>query len=178
MNTNLLALTYAQLLILELGCQGVDRDTATRESYALYYREIFPRWPWSSSVLLQGMNILAQRTYRYGCLAATATHNAAKLRAWRDRLANQPGHGIDLDQLDRVLWLLETVRRVGEGQPVLEAARAAHDAHLHKPRQRRRPVEPAWLLPEVQAALDWTWHLLDPTSPRPKGGDAAWQPEQ
>jgi hypothetical protein len=66
----------------------------------------------------------------------------------------------DQDQLGRLGWLEETLRRVAEGGELLTSARGAHDAHLGKPRRKRRPVERDWLAAQIAAALDDAWYAL------------------
>jgi hypothetical protein len=196
--TDVLLLAFAQVSILDAMCHGVDRKTATDMAYGLYYDRLAPeqdrrnRMPESAALMAMAAEVkmadaAARRlivdavqamddarpplTWRYDCLANSASVGATMLRVPPFR----PGTGSALDaaEVDRIGWLLETVRRVAEGQPYLEAARAAHDAYLGKPRQKRCPVENAWLAEQVTAALEAIWPALV-ASPRGASLPAAW----
>jgi len=167
--TDVLILVYCQVHILELMCQGMGRDKAAYNAWQLYYGRLLALCPASAAALYRGMEVLTGRNFRYGCLSATSRNLISELR-------QTPPPDLDPAEIARLLWLLEVTRRVSEGQKLLQAARAAHDRHLNKPRQQRRPVQRDWLATEADAALDWLWgsvlsDRVHDDGPRPKGSE-------
>jgi len=183
-----LLLAYSQVAIIEAMSSGMPRNEALDEAWAMYYSELAPEENSAQDAPpIQHLNnemfeaagrgdraeakrlVLAweevrrlSKRYSRNCLARSAAINAALLQTPEEG-------GVELGdvELERVIWLLETVRRVAEGQDHLAAARAAHDASLGKPRQKRKPVENDWLSKEVTSALDAIWTALSRPEPRP-----------
>jgi hypothetical protein len=192
-----LLLAYSQLAIIEAMTQGESRNEAEDDAWALYYMQLAPEESIADDApplkradeemraaalrgdraeawrLMRVFREVASVSKRYSrnCLARSVALNAMLLQEPEEK-------GIEFDsvELERVIWLLEAVRRVAEGQEYLGAARAAHDASLNKPRQKRRPVENDWLAEQVTASLNAIWSALGRPNPRPtwffpKGGD-------
>jgi hypothetical protein len=181
-----LLLAYSQVAILEAMSHGVTRNDAIEDCWMMYFSQLAPeqnlaqdqplltrlseemRAAWGNpekfDPLYHAWDQITSASVRYSrnCLARSAAINATLLRT-------PEAEGIEFDstELERVIWLLETVRRVAEGQNYLEAARAAHDASLNKPRQKRRPVENEWLMEQVTLSLDAVWRALGRTDARP-----------
>jgi hypothetical protein len=146
-NLGVLPLVYCQLHLLELLCKGVGRNQATHAAYRLYARHLIALAPHGAWELFRG-----DLTARYGCLGLSAAATADRLRG---------STALAPEDLGRVRWLLEACRRVAlGGDPVGVAARGAHDAHLGRPRRRRRPVEVAWVAEQVDAAQDAVWSAI------------------
>jgi hypothetical protein len=151
-----LILSYCQLHILELMCQGHSRNQAAELVYRLYGNHLVHMASNRADCrMVDRADLRRDRYLRYWCLAKSAAHNAEELRR-----GGIPRELLSASHLDAACWLLETVRRVASGSELLAAARAAHDGFLHRPRQRRRPVEADWLTEQVTAALEGVWSAV------------------
>ena len=186
-----LLLAYSHASIIEAMTHGMARNEAIDECWSLYFMYLAPEEDTAQDApplrrlseemrdaALRGDIAECQRLmrawrevvsvskrYSRNCLARSAAINATLLQTSN----TEPSEGVEFDsvELERVIWLLEAVRRVAEGQDYLEAARAAYDASLNKPKQKRRPVENDWLREQVTSALDAIWAALGRTEPRP-----------
>jgi hypothetical protein len=175
-----LLLAFSQVAILEGLTSGMARYDAITEAWAMSYRLTPEKDIAQDRPLLVRLHEemreaslrrdfvefdrlnkvwdeITSATIRWSrnCLARSAEINKTLLQT-------PEAEGVEFDsvELQRVVWLLECVRRVSEGQPFLEAARAAYDASLNKPKQKRKPVENDWLAEQVTASLDAIWVAL------------------
>jgi hypothetical protein len=164
-------LGYCHVSALELMGEGAAPTPAARAAYELYFTllraasvRVFPVPPGvvvraDGGVFVRHSSCLADSCTRIHqalvmdweafCTAAAQAGDRSPPAAWM-----HPG------DVDRLCWLEETLRRVGEGGSLLHSARGAHDQALHRPRRKRQPVEAGWLAEQVQTALDHVWYAL------------------
>ncbi len=153
-----LIVAYAQFEMLRLMTEGATRADASAAAFEVF-REL-------------ARTMTGKEFHRPERVAGTPTNclsaSAAGVRdafglPWETftaRYGPRPGASLGGAEITRLIWLLDTVHRVAEGVPLLDAAREAHDASLGRPRRRRKPAEGWWLAVQLDAAQDGIWWAL------------------
>jgi hypothetical protein len=170
-----LALAYSHLHIFEQPA-GLTRRQTEEAGWHLFERVLTPAMAGGArfTPLPPGLAFTDSGGLRMhlanDCLAESVRRTTRALRmSWQEFAAEDrrsvdvtpaPAAWLHARDLAAVLWLEDAVRMFASGSEALQAARSAYDRHLGKPRQRRRPVEQAWLDERVQVTLDRLWYAL------------------
>jgi hypothetical protein len=99
------------------------------------------------------------------CLAITSysLHETLQMD-WDEWCAENPGDNVPVTlpegTLVKLAMLIDCVYRVSNGVEPLVAARQAFDYSLGRPRQRRRPADPEWLIGRVNDVQGAVWRAL------------------
>jgi hypothetical protein len=151
---------YPQMVMLELIADGVERREASALCWGMFNQ------------LLRGINPRMETVQpadrgRVNCLGASAGAMTKALgmdwQEFADKIGGPraPVAWLHPEDRARLVWLVDTVRRVSQGVLDLgEAARGAHDQAIGKPRQRRAPADIDWVRDEVDKAAWSAWYAL------------------
>ena len=154
---------FCQAHMLELIIRGVERRRGSQLCWELFTGYLLP-----AVGVVERQRPAAPRG-RVNCLSASVTKVAEALAAPFDELVvtiaagrhrRVPVATLSRADRDRLVWVLEAVRRVANGVDPLDAARGASDAAAGRPRQRRAPVGSGWLAAELAEVREATWTAL------------------
>lgn len=153
-----LVVAYCQISMLRAMTRGVERREASKLGWRMLQRLVAVA---GGSAPSPGAD-----AGRVNCLANHASTMRRALgmsfQAFEKRVAGRPAPVTSLSRfhLDQVLWLIDAVRRVSHGVPLLDAARQAHDASIGRSRRKRAPAEMSWLRDQIEGTLFLMWSAV------------------